>query len=119
MPAPSPLASAAAVPPGGPPGRSTTLWVGRIAPTVEAPFIVQLLEACGALQEWKPVTEPESGKFKGFGFVTYAEAEGVVVALQVLQSLKLDGQELALKCNKVRDACRGHPVWQLGPLLVV
>ena len=84
--------------------------MGRIAPTVEAPFIVQLLEACGPLQEWKPVNEPESGKFKGFGFVTYAEAEGVVVALQVLQSLKLDGQELALKCNKVGNACRDQPV---------
>lgn len=55
----------------GTPGRSTTLWVGRIASTVEAPFIQQLLEACGKLREWKPVTEPESGKLKGFGFVTY------------------------------------------------
>ena len=86
---------------GGPPVRSTTLWVGRIAPSVEAPVIVQLLEACGPLQEWKPVTEPNSGKFKGFGFVTYAEPEGVAVALQVLKNLKVDGQDLMLKCNKV------------------
>jgi RNA-binding protein 25 len=88
----------------GTPGRSTTLWVGRIAPTVEGPFIQQLLEACGKLREWKPVTEPESGKLKGFGFVTYEEPQGVLVALQVLNNLKLDGQELALKCNKVRRA---------------
>ncbi|KAI3435633.1 hypothetical protein D9Q98_001692 [Chlorella vulgaris] len=87
----------------GTPGRSTTLWVGRIAPTVEGPFIQQLLEACGKLREWKPVTEPESGKLKGFGFVTYEEPQGVLVALQVLNNLKLDGQELALKCNKATE----------------
>lgn len=150
-------------PPKGPPPRNTTLWVGRIAPTVEGPFISQLLEACGAVKEWKPVTEPDSGRLKGFGFVTYEEPEGVVVALQVglgggqclgawarcrgrrgklllgdeyagsagrlrscpahaccsastpgppclplptclqvLNNLKVDGQELMLKCNKVR-----------------
>ncbi|EFN54448.1 hypothetical protein CHLNCDRAFT_135870 [Chlorella variabilis] len=97
---PSPVGAAGAL---GTPGRSTTLWVGRIASTVEAPFIQQLLEACGKLREWKPVTEPESGKLKGFGFVTYEEPEGVVVALQVLNNLKLDGQELALKCNKATE----------------
>lgn len=89
----------------GPPARSTTLWVGRIAPTVDAAAMAQLLEACGPLKEWKPVTEPESGRLKGFGFVTYAEPEGVLVALQVLNNLKVDGSELALKCNKV---CRAR-----------
>lgn len=88
--------------PGGVPARSTTLWVGRIAPTVESEFVQQLLEACGPVREWKPVTEPDTGRLKGFGFVTFAEPEGVLVALQVLQDLKVDGQELALKCNKVR-----------------
>lgn len=65
--------------------------------------MAQLLEACGPLKEWKPVTEPETGKLKGFGFVTYAEPEGVLVALQVLNNLRVDGSELALKCNKVGD----------------
>lgn len=96
-----PLAASAV--PMGPPGRSTTLWVGRIAQTVDGPFVQQLLEACGKLREWKPVTEPETGKLKGFGFVTYAEPEGVLVALQVLNNLKVDGQELALKCNKATE----------------
>ncbi|PSC67014.1 RNA-binding 25 isoform X2, partial [Micractinium conductrix] len=62
-----------------------------------------LLEACGAVKEWKPVTEPDSGRLKGFGFVTYEEPEGVVVALQVLNNLKVDGQELMLKCNKATE----------------
>ena len=87
---------------GGVPPRSTMLWVGRIAATVEAPFVEQLLAACGKLRDWKPVTEPESGKLKGFGFVTFEEPEGVLVALRVLNNLRVDGQELALKCNNVR-----------------
>ena len=96
------VAVAPAGPPSGPPMRSTTMWVGRIAPTIEPHFIRQLLEACGKLREWKPVMEQDTGKLKGFGFVTYADPEGVLVAQQVLNNLKVDGQELALKCNKVR-----------------
>lgn len=64
----------------------------------------QLLEACGPLREWKPVVEPDSGRSKGFGFVTYAEPGGVLVALAVLNNLRLDGQELTLKANKARLA---------------
>lgn len=112
--APPGMAAAAPPPrlPGGQPSRSTTCWVGRIAPTVQSEFVQQLLEACGPVTEWKPVTEPETGKLKGFGFVTFAEPEGVVQALQVLHDLRVDGQQLAVKCNKVgREGGVGRGGW--------
>ena len=115
VPTAPPGAHAAAPPPrlpGGQPPRSTTCWVGRIAPTVQSDFVQQLLEACGPVTEWKPVTEPETGKLKGFGFVTFAEPEGVVQALQVLHDLRVDGQQLAVKCNKVGAAHRGGKAGQ-------
>ena len=102
----APRAPAAPAPAVAPP-QNTTLWVGRIAPSVEPAFMQQLLEACGPLREWKPVVEPDSGRSKGFGFVTYAEPDGVLVALAVLNSLRLDGQELTLKANKARAGLGG------------
>lgn len=87
---------------GAPPAKSTTLWVGKIAGSVEPQLVRALLEACGALREWKPATDAETGRLKGFGFCTYQEAEGVVVALQVLNDFSVDGMKLALKCNSVR-----------------
>lgn len=79
------------------PPKSTTLWVGKIAPSVEPETIKSLLEACGAVREWKPAIDPKGGGMKGFGFCTYGEAEGVIVALAVLDTLEVDGMELSLK----------------------
>ena len=62
-----------------------------------------LLEACGEVREWKPVTDADTGRLKGFGFCTYEKPEGALLALRVLNNLNVDGQELALKCNKVRQ----------------
>ena len=50
---------------------------------------------------WKPATDPVTGALKGFGFCTFVDAEGVIVALEVLNEFMLDGQALALKCNSV------------------
>ena len=77
------------------------MWVGKIAPTVEPPLMRALLEACGVVREWKPATDHETGRIKGFGFCTFHDAEGVLVALQVLHDLNLDGMKLVLKCNSV------------------
>ena len=56
------------------------------------------------------VTDAETGKLKGFGFVTYEEPQGVLLALQALNNLRVDGQELALKANKVCCSASGSPL---------
>lgn len=89
------------------PAKSTTLWVGKIATSVEGEVVRQLLDACGPVKEWKPVTDADTGKHKGFGFCTYDTAEGAMVALRVLNELEVDGQKLQLKCNKVGAAAAG------------
>lgn len=81
------------------PDKSTTLYVGKIALTVEDSVIRSLLEACGPVKSWKPVQDPETQKSKGYGFCEFEEAEGVLHALQHLNKLSLDGQELMLKCT--------------------
>jgi RNA-binding protein 25 len=77
----------------------TILWIGKIASSVEEPVIKSLLEACGVVKEWKPVRDLDTGRLKGFGFVTYAEPLGVAIALHLLNGLEIDGQALALKCK--------------------
>lgn len=76
--------------------------MGKIATTVEGQVVRQLLDACGAVREWKPVIDTETGRHKGFGFCTYERAEGALVALRVLNDLEVDGSKMQLKCNKVR-----------------
>ena len=86
-------------PPGAMPPKSTTLYVGKISPGVDDAVVRALLEACGPLRSWKRVQDPETQKPRPFGFCEYEEAEGVVKALQLLNGLDLDGQELLLKPN--------------------
>ena len=95
---PSPRLASNVLPP-----KSTTLYVGKIAPSVDDSVIKALLEACGPVKSWKRVQDPDTKQLKGFGFCEYEEADGVLKALQLLNNLSLDGQELLLKPNTATE----------------
>ncbi|KAL6969471.1 hypothetical protein U1Q18_029183 [Sarracenia purpurea var. burkii] len=78
----------------------TTVYVGKIASTVESDFILSLLQLCGPVKNWKRVQDPTTGTPKGFGFCEFESAEGVLRALRLLNKLNVDGQELMLKTGK-------------------
>ena len=52
--------------------------------------------------------DSETQQPKGFGFVEYEDAEGVMRALQHLNNLALDGQELMLKPNTTTQVWLRH-----------
>lgn len=78
----------------------TTVYVGKIAPTVDNEFLLSLLRICGPVKSWKRAQDPSDGKPKGFGFCEFEAAEGVLRALRLLTKLNLDGQELVLNINQ-------------------
>jgi RNA-binding protein 25 len=89
------------------PKPASTVYVGKIAPSVPDGVVRELLEACGAVKSWNAVKEP-SGASKGFGFCEFADADGALRALRLLHNLELDGQELLLKPN---TATQKYLVW--------
>ncbi|XP_020695281.1 RNA-binding protein 25 isoform X1 [Dendrobium catenatum] len=78
----------------------TTVYVGKIAPTVDNDFLLSLLRICGPVKSWKRAQDPSDGKPKGFGFCEFEAAEGVLRALRLLSRLNIDGQELVLNINQ-------------------
>ncbi|KAJ3677500.1 hypothetical protein LUZ60_003224 [Juncus effusus] len=78
----------------------TTVYVGKIAPTVDNDFLLSLLKLCGPVKSWKRAQDPSDGKPKGFGFCEFEGAEGILRALRLLSKLNLDGQELVLNINQ-------------------
>lgn len=109
---PAPLGASGAPPPLLPeaplgPKPASTVYVGKIAPSLPDGVVRDLLEACGAIKSWTPVKEP-SGTSKGFGFCEYEDADGALRALRLLHNLAVDGQELLLKPN---TATQKYLVW--------
>ena len=50
--------------------RSTTCYVGKIAPSLEDSVVRALLEACGPVTSWKRMQDSD-GRPKGFGFCEF------------------------------------------------
>ncbi|XP_059656054.1 RNA-binding motif protein 25 isoform X2 [Cornus florida] len=78
----------------------TTVYVGKIASTVENDFMLSLLQLCGPVKNWKRAQDPTNGTPKGFGFCEFDSAEGVLRALRLLSKLNVDGLELVLNVNQ-------------------
>ncbi|XP_015894679.3 RNA-binding motif protein 25 [Ziziphus jujuba] len=78
----------------------TTVYVGKIAPTVENDFMLSLLQFCGPVKSWKRAQNPSDGTPRGFGFCEFESAEGVLRALRLLSKFNIDGQELVLNVNQ-------------------
>lgn len=74
------------------PPKQTTLYVGKIAPSISDSLIKELLEACGPVKSWKRMEDPDSKALKAFGFCEFEEADGVTRALSLLHNLSIGGQ---------------------------
>ncbi|XP_020114093.1 uncharacterized protein LOC109728152 [Ananas comosus] len=78
----------------------TTVYVGKISPSVDNEFLLSLLRLCGPVKSWKRAQDPSTGTLKGFGFCEFESAEGILRALRLLSKLNIDGQELVLNINQ-------------------
>ncbi|XP_042497943.1 RNA-binding protein 25-like isoform X2 [Macadamia integrifolia] len=78
----------------------TTVYVGKIASTVENDFMLSLLRLCGPVKSWKRAQDPSDGTPRGFGFCEFESADGVLRALRLLSKFNIDGQELVLNVNQ-------------------
>lgn len=79
--------------------KSTSVYVGKIANTIDDSVMQSLLKACGGVKSWKRQEDPETKQPKGFGFCEFEDAEGVLRALRLLSNMSIDGQELLVKSN--------------------
>ncbi|ONK56510.1 uncharacterized protein A4U43_C10F9550 [Asparagus officinalis] len=74
----------------------TTVYVSKIAPTVDNDFLLSLLRLCGPVKSWKRAQNPSDGSPTSFGFCEFEAAEGILRFLRLLTKLNIDGQELGL-----------------------
>ncbi|KAE8724123.1 putative Cyclic nucleotide-gated ion channel [Hibiscus syriacus] len=88
---------------GGPPmGASNRVYVGNLSWGVDDMTLENLFSEQGSVVEAKVVYDRESGRSRGFGFVTYNSAEEVDRAVRSLNGSDLDGRSIRVTVAESR-----------------
>jgi cold-inducible RNA-binding protein len=91
--------------------RSGQIFVGNVAYTTTREELRQLFEAYGAVAHVHLVTEQETGRFRGFAFVTMVNAPEARAAISELQGTTFGGRTLTVTEARQREERQGprHP----------
>ena len=81
------------------------LYVGGLSWDTNSESLHSAFESCGAVREAKVITDRDSGRSRGFGFVTFESEESAEQALS-LDDTELDGRRI-----KVSIAREKSPRW--------
>jgi len=80
---------------------SKKLFVGGVSWNTTEDGLRQAFQPFGDLSEVKIITDRESGRSRGFGFVTFADAAAADAAMAKLNGTELDGK--TIKVNEAQD----------------
>ena len=73
---------------------SKKLFVGGLSWDTTSAELQTAFAACGDVVEAKVVTDRDSGRSRGFGFVTYQDASSATRAVEELNGSTLDGRSI-------------------------
>jgi RNA recognition motif-containing protein len=84
------------------------LYVGGLAYSVTDDQLRQLFVSHGSVESAKVITDRESNRSRGFGFVEMSTQEEAEKAISALNGTQLDGRSLTVNMSKPReDSGRG------------
>eukprot|EP00906_Rhabdomonas_costata_P008988 RCo012740 len=72
----------------------THCFVGNIGFDVSEKDITELLERCGRVRNFRVVTDPATGKTKGYGFVEFDSEASALCAIKNLNGMEFRGRQL-------------------------
>ena|SRR5438093_7898427 len=75
---------------------SKKLYVGNLSFQTTENDIRTAFEGCGSVESVSIITDRDSGRSKGFGFVVMDEVEGANKAIATLNGSQLDGRTLTV-----------------------
>ena len=82
---------------------NTKLYVGNLSYTITENDLRDLFSAHGPVTEVNLLMERETGRPRGFGFVTMATAEGAQAAIQALNGKESGGRALTVNEARPRE----------------
>ncbi len=73
---------------------SKKLFVGSLSWNTTSDELRDAFAACGEVAEAKVIMNYDTGRSRGFGFVTYESEEGAARAIETLDGSTLDGRSI-------------------------
>ena len=86
---------------------SSKLFVGGLAWATTEESLRSHFEGCGEVVEAKVITDRETGRSRGFGFVTFAEESQAQAAQEQLSDTELDGRTIRVDAAQERGGRGG------------
>lgn len=80
---------------------SKKLFIGSLSWGTDEYSLRSCFEQFGELEEVKVITDRDTGRSRGFGFVTFAEADHANQAIAEMDGKELDGRTIVV--NEARD----------------
>lgn len=80
---------------------SKKLFVGGVSWNTTEDALRKAFETFGVVTEAKIITDRETGRSRGFGFVTFADTNEAMVAISKMDGTELDGK--IIKVNEAQD----------------
>ena len=86
---------------------SKKLFVGGLSWNTDDGGLQSAFEKFGEVVEAKVITDRDSGRSRGFGFVTFAEESSCLQAKDEMNGSELDGRTLNVDVARDRGVSRG------------
>ena len=83
---------------------SKKLFVGSLSWNTTSDELRNAFAACGEVTEAKVVMNRDTGRSRGFGFVTYQSEQGAARAIETLDGSTLDGRSIRVDRANERGA---------------
>jgi RNA recognition motif-containing protein len=87
----------------------TKVFVGGLAWATTSEGLKAAFDACGSIVEAKVVTDRDTGRSRGFGFVTFTDDAGCRKAIETMDGATIDGRQVRVNEaeNKPREGGGG------------
>ncbi|MCR1792274.1 RNA recognition motif domain-containing protein [Leptospira sp. WS58.C1] len=82
---------------------SSKLFVGGLSWSTTDQTLRQVFEVHGAIQEANVVVDRETGKSRGFGFVTFSDQDSAQTAVAELNGKDIDGRNIVVSVAEERS----------------
>ena len=77
------------------------LFVGNLSWNTEETSLRDMFEAHGEVEDVRIITDRDTGRSRGFGFVTFVNSDDAKNAMEALNGTELDGRNLNV--NEARE----------------